>query len=127
MNRDPLLETMYIPLLSHVAAFSALGRNARGREVLALIAAQLTTTVANPGLIVMMEGEYGHEMFFVAEGEVEIYQHNSSTQTKKEEEFSDFRNGLGVSGPETPQSRCLGLQSLAAQTAVQYRFAGLML
>jgi hypothetical protein len=116
-------------LLSHVAAFSALGKIARGREVLALIAAQLTTTVANPGLIVMMEGEYGHEMFFIADGEVEIYQHNSSTETKREEEFSDFRNGLGVSEPQAPQSsRSLNHEAsitkpwataLAAQTAVQ--------
>lgn len=94
-----------------------------------MIAAQLTTTVANPGLIVMMEGEYGHEMFFIADGEVEIYQHNSSTETKREEEFSDFRNGLGVSEPQAPQSsRSLNHEAsitkpwataLAAQTAVQ--------
>jgi hypothetical protein len=96
-----------------------------------LIAAQLTTTVANPGLIVMMEGEYGHEMFFIADGEVEIYQHNSSTETKRELflEFSDFRNGLGVSEPQAPQSsRSLNHEAsitkpwataLAAQTAVQ--------
>lgn len=55
--RDPVVEALYIPLLSHVAAFSALGRNTRGREVLALISAELTSTVSMPRNIVMLEGD----------------------------------------------------------------------
>ena len=97
--RDPLMETLYVERLSHVAIFSGLGRFPRGREVLGLIAQQLTTTVANFGLIVMKDGEYGHETFFIEEGEVDIYQHNSASRQKLSgavSEHDDFRNGLGV-------------------------------
>lgn len=55
--RDPIVELVYIPLLSHVAVFSSLGLNAKGREVLALIATQLTSTVSMPRKLVMMEGD----------------------------------------------------------------------
>ena len=55
--RDPIVELVYIPLLPHVAFFSSLGLNAKGREVLALIATQLTSTVSMPRNLVMMEGD----------------------------------------------------------------------
>lgn len=35
-------------------------------------------------------------MFFIQEGEVEIYQHNSSTTATRNVVHSDFRSGLGV-------------------------------
>ena len=35
-------------------------------------------------------------MFFIQEGEVEVYQHNSATKSRKTQDHSDFRNGLGV-------------------------------
>ncbi len=38
----------------------------------------------------------GHEMYFIQEGEVEIYQHNSSSATTRDSGHSDFRSGLGV-------------------------------
>jgi hypothetical protein len=55
--RDPVVATIYIPLLMHVAAFSALGHTSKGREVLALISAELKSTVSMARNIVMQEGD----------------------------------------------------------------------
>ena len=53
--------------------FSNFNTIPRGVEVLNRIAQQLTHTVANFGLIVMREGEYGDELFFIESGEVDVY------------------------------------------------------
>ena len=55
--RDPVVATIYIPLLTHVAAFNVLAHTSKGREVLALISAELKSTVSMPRNIVMKEGD----------------------------------------------------------------------
>ena len=80
--RDPIVELVYIPLLSHVAVFSSLGLNAKGREVLALIATQLTSTVSMPRNLVMMEGDCMSALRILRRRLAECVSQHGSSQLK---------------------------------------------
>ena len=102
-HRDKILETLYVGTMSNVALFSQLAHDegeAKGREVLGRIALTLTHDVANFGLIIMQEGQYGDEMYMIEAGEVDIYRptkHKSSTEVEEETQAKlDWRTGLGV-------------------------------
>ena len=70
---DPILHAEYTPMIAHAAIFSQLDGMVGGHEVLSLLARRLTHTVATPGLVVMREGDYGSDMYFIAEGEVDVF------------------------------------------------------
>lgn len=74
--RDPILDKLYLDILADCALFTRLkneDRGLKGSEVLNRLAMVLTHSVANFGLIVMEEGQYGDEMFFVESGEVDVF------------------------------------------------------
>lgn len=118
--RDPIVESLYVGVVGHAAIFAPLHSETipRGREVLVRIAQQLTHTVANFGLIVMMEGEYGQEMFFIEDGEVDVYRQTAESRVA-EVTHSDFRTQLGV------RLGRLGSQSFFGERAVMRRGNGL--
>ena len=70
---EPIMHSQYTPVLSHAAIFSKLAGMVGGHEVLSMLAQQLTHTVAEPGLVIMREGEYGSDMYFIADGEVDVF------------------------------------------------------
>jgi hypothetical protein len=71
----PVVEFLYEDVMGSAALFTQLMDPAlpHGREILAKIALELNNEVANAGITVMQEGEYGDKMYLVVEGEVEIY------------------------------------------------------
>lgn len=82
--RDPILDSQYLHLISNCALFGGLqnysspGRKdgtgkTSGYGILNKIVRELTHTVALHGMIVIAEGEYGEEMFFIEKGEVDVY------------------------------------------------------
>jgi CRP-like cAMP-binding protein len=71
--RDPIIHTQYTPIVTHAALFSKLGVMDGGHEVLSLVAQRLSHTVSDIGLVIIREGEYGSDMYFIAEGEVDVY------------------------------------------------------
>lgn len=82
--RDPILDSHYLHLVGNCALFSALqsysspGRKdgsgkTSGYGILNKIVRELTHTVALHGMIIIAEGEYGEEMYFIEKGEVDVY------------------------------------------------------
>lgn len=82
------------------------------------MAQRLTYTVANFGLVVMQEGEYGEEMYFIEDGEVDVYRQTAQSR-EDEVTHSDFRTRLGV------RLGRLGEQSYFGERAVMARGNGL--
>ena len=80
--RDPILDKLYLDILSECALFTRLKNQAeglKGSEVLNRLAMVLTHSVSNFGLIVMEEGQYGDEMFFIDSGEVDVFRQRKTT------------------------------------------------
>jgi CRP-like cAMP-binding protein len=82
------------------------------------IARQLTHTVANFGLVVMGEGEYGEEMWFIEDGEVDVYRQTAQSRVA-EVTHTDFRARLGA------RLGRLGKQGFFGERAVMARGNGL--
>jgi hypothetical protein len=118
--RDPIVHTQYTPILSHCALFAKLGSIPQGHEVTALVAQQLTHTVAKDGMVVMRQGEYGSDLFFIADGEVDVYRtQGSTTPADKMTYGSDPRANLGM------RLGRLGVDSYFGEQAVMTRGNGL--
>ena len=120
---DPIIHARYTPILSHSALFTKLadGSLPQGHEVLALVAQQLTHTVADAGLLVMREGEHGSEMYFIADGEVDVYRTQGETAATTEATLYgvDVRAQLGM------RLGRLGADSYFGEQAVMSRGNGL--
>lgn len=97
--RDPILDSQYLHLISNCALFGNLqnysspGRKdgtgkTSGYGILNKIVRELTHTVALHGMIVVAEGEYGDEMYFIEKGEVDVYR--TSTHQLKDGEDDDY-------------------------------------
>ena len=119
---DPIVHSRYTPILSHSALFTKLadGSLPQGHEVLALVAQQLTHTVADAGLLVMREGEYGSDMYFIADGEVDVYRTQGETATTQAATYGiDVRSQLGM------RLGRLGVDSYFGEQAVMSRGNGM--
>ena len=94
----------------------------RGVEVLHRIAQQLTHTVANFGLILIREGEYGDELFLIERGEVDVYRklrpatEPASLTTTTTSSTSTSSNGVVNRGGKTT------VPALSLQTAAHSDF-----
>ncbi len=77
----PVVQLLYENVMGSVALFTQLMDPAlpHGREILAKIAMELIHEVANAGVTVMQEGQYGDKMYLVVDGEVEIFRRFDST------------------------------------------------
>lgn len=119
---DPIVHSRYTPIISHSALFAKLsdGSLPQGHEVLALVARCLTHTVAGAGLMVMRQGDYGSEMFFIADGEVDVYRtQGETTYTEAITYHSDVRAQLGL------RLGRLGVDSYFGEQAVMSRGNGM--
>lgn len=115
----PVVQFLYENVMSSVALFTQLMDPAlpHGREILGKIALELIHEVANAGITVMKEGEYGDKMYLVVDGEVEIFrwfdptaptarlsqgerrQMHRGTSVAEKEPLAGSRTRLGRLGP----------------------------